>query len=83
MSDILQWLKEHGLGKYADLFVENEIDLDVLPHLTEADIDRLSLPTGSRRKLLVAITTLSSIDSDTTDEGSWAGEAGSRSANGS
>src|SRR6185503_14143310 len=49
------WLEEHGLGKYAGLFEANEIDLALLPHLTEEDVDRLQLPTGARRRLLVAI----------------------------
>ena len=49
------WLEEHGLGKYLTLFEAHEIDLALLPQLTEEDIDRLQLPTGARRRLLVAI----------------------------
>ena len=49
------WLEEHGLGKYAGLFEAHEIDLALLPSLTEDDVDRLQLPTGARRRLLVAI----------------------------
>ena len=33
MSDIGRWLDGHGLGKYTELFVENEIDIEVLPEL--------------------------------------------------
>ena len=49
------WLEEQGLAKYAGLFEAHEIDLTLLPHLTEEDVDRLQLPTGARRRLLVAI----------------------------
>src|SRR5437870_6139727 len=58
MADILQWLTAHGLEKLAPVFVENEIDFDILPLLTEADIRELDLPLGPRRKLLAALGTL-------------------------
>ena len=56
---LAEWLEEHGLGKYAGLFEAHEIDLALLPRLTEEDVDRLQLPTGARRRLLVAIQGLS------------------------
>lgn len=52
------WLERFGLEKYAAVFVEHEITLDVLPDLTESDIDRLALPTGPRRRLIVAVQEL-------------------------
>jgi class 3 adenylate cyclase len=58
VNDIADWLKSIGLEKYTSLFVDNEITPDVLPHLTEADIDRLGLPIGSRRRLAVAVEAL-------------------------
>ena len=58
VTGIREWLQEVGLEKYAALFAENEITLEVLPHLTEADIGELCLPTGSRRRLMVAIQAL-------------------------
>ena len=39
--DIDQWLKQLGLSKYSEIFTENEIDLDVVPELTEADLREL------------------------------------------
>ncbi len=36
--DISEWLEELGLSKYAEIFAENEIDLEVVPELTEADL---------------------------------------------
>ena len=41
MTGIQDWLERHGLAKYAAVFAEHEITLEVLPDLTESDIDRL------------------------------------------
>ncbi len=54
-SSIAQWLEELGLSKYADLFAENEIGLDILPDLTEADLKDLGIPLGDRKRLLKAV----------------------------
>ena len=58
MTGIAEWLQRVGLEKYGALFAEHEITLEVLPHLTEADVDRLGLPTGPRRRLSVEIQVL-------------------------
>ena len=58
VTGIQDWLERHGLEKYAAVFAEHEITLEVLPDLTEADIDRLALPTGPRRRLMSAIEAL-------------------------
>ena len=42
-----EWLRKNGLEKYAARFAEHDVTLDVLPHLTEADIGALDLPTGA------------------------------------
>ena len=55
MSDMRQWLEQHGLGKYAELFAENEIDFEVLPELEEVDLEKIGLTLGPRKKLLKAI----------------------------
>jgi class 3 adenylate cyclase len=55
MTAIEDWLTRQGLGKYAGVFVEQAITIEVLPDLTEQDIDRLGLPIGPRRQLIVAI----------------------------
>ncbi|MEE8213493.1 MAG: AAA family ATPase, partial [Alphaproteobacteria bacterium] len=47
-----------GLGKYVDVFVENEITLDELPTLTEDDLKELGLPMGPRKRIIGAIQTL-------------------------
>ena len=60
-SDIESWLESRGLGKYTDIFTdiftENEIDMEVLPELDEADLEKLGLPMGPRKKILKAIRT--------------------------
>ena len=50
--DIGEWLEGLGLGKYDDVFVEHEIDLEVLPELTEPDLEKIGIPLGPRKKLL-------------------------------
>jgi class 3 adenylate cyclase len=56
--DIEAWLQGLGLERYAPAFRENEIDVEVLPELTDADLATLGLPLGPRRKLLKAIAGL-------------------------
>jgi hypothetical protein len=38
------WLDKLGPGQYRSLFAEHEIDLDVLPELTEDDLERFGMP---------------------------------------
>jgi len=52
VSDLEQWLSLHGLQRYAKTFADNDIDLDVLVRLTDADLEKLGLSLGHRRKLL-------------------------------
>ena len=47
-----EWLTEIGLGKYAETFLANDIDLDVLPDLDDLDLERLGVSLGHRKKLL-------------------------------
>jgi class 3 adenylate cyclase/predicted ATPase len=56
MQSIAHWLHALGLGQYAQRFAENEIDVSVLPHLTEQDLKDIGIPLGHRRKLLAAIS---------------------------
>ncbi len=57
--DVDQWLEGLGLSKYSALFAENEVDLEVLPDLTEQDLKDLDIPLGHRKKLMKAIAALS------------------------
>src|SRR5262249_27045277 len=56
--DIAEWLSNLGLGKYAAIFAENEIDLETARHLTDDDLRELGLPMGPRRKILAGVAAL-------------------------
>ena len=58
MQAIADWLKELGMSEYAQRFAENDIDLSVLPDLTDQDLRELGLSMGHRRRLLRAISEL-------------------------
>ena len=55
MQQIADWLEKLDLGQYAERFAENEIDVSVLPHLTDQDLKDLGVPLGHRRKIFAAI----------------------------
>ena len=57
--DVMAWLRDLGLDRYETTFRDNEIDWEVLPELSEADLEKLGLPVGPRKKLLKAIAALS------------------------
>jgi hypothetical protein len=46
------------MSEYARRFVENCIDLSVLPDLTDQDLEKLGVVLGDRRKMLRAIAKL-------------------------
>ncbi|MFO1060760.1 MAG: SAM domain-containing protein [Dongiaceae bacterium] len=52
--DVAAWLAQLGLERYEAAFRAAEVTLDVLPDLSEADLERLGLPLGPRKKLLKA-----------------------------
>jgi class 3 adenylate cyclase/predicted ATPase len=56
VREIAEWLARLGLGQYAQRFAENEIDVSVLPHLTDQDLKDIGIPLGHRRKILAAIS---------------------------
>ena len=55
MDDLAQWLERLGLAQYTRLFAENDIDLDVLPHLTDDELRELGVTLGHRAKLRAAL----------------------------
>jgi hypothetical protein len=57
--DVAAWLRGLGLERYKPALRDNEIDWEVLPELTEGDLEKLGLPIGPRKKLLEAIAGLS------------------------
>jgi class 3 adenylate cyclase len=54
VSEIGTWLGKLGLERYADAFTAEEVGLDQLNALTEADLKSLGLPLGPRRTILEA-----------------------------
>ena len=57
-NHIDQWLRGLDLAKYVDVFLENEVGLQDVAHLTEDDLKALGLPLGPRRRLLAAASAL-------------------------
>jgi class 3 adenylate cyclase len=59
--DIATWLYELGMQQYEQAFRDNDIDAEVLANLTADDLRELGVRSlGHRKKLLLAIATLSS-----------------------
>jgi class 3 adenylate cyclase/predicted ATPase len=57
--DVSTWLRDLGLGDYAQAFQANHIDPEVLPRLTADDLIGLGITSvGHRRRLLDAIAAL-------------------------
>ena len=56
--DVGEWLKGIGLGQYEATFRVHDLDVDVLPDLTDADLEKIGLPLGARKRLMKAIANL-------------------------
>jgi hypothetical protein len=57
--DIVGWLDSWGMKKYVELFVREEIDMSVLPFVTEHHLERIGITSlGSRLQLVNAILML-------------------------
>ena len=57
--DVERWLRDLGLGRYARTFADNAIDLDVLPELSEQDLEELGVSRADREQLRRAVGSLS------------------------
>src|SRR6516165_7230044 len=60
--DVGGWLRSLGLGQYEALFRASEIDADILPELTDVDLEKLGVPLGHRKRLLRAISGLTAAE---------------------
>jgi class 3 adenylate cyclase len=58
MQQIADWLEKLGMSEYAQRFAENGIDVSVLRHLTDQDLEKVGVLLGHRRKMLAAIAEL-------------------------
>jgi class 3 adenylate cyclase/tetratricopeptide (TPR) repeat protein len=56
--DVGSWLRSLGLEQYDALFRENDIDAEVLGDVTDADLEKLGVTFGHRKRLLKAISSL-------------------------
>jgi class 3 adenylate cyclase len=58
MQQIADWLEKLGMSEYAQRFAENDVDIAVLPHLSDHDLKELGVSLGHRRKMLAVIAKL-------------------------
>ena len=56
--DVAGWLRGLGLAQYEAAFREAAIGPDVLPELTDSDLEKLGIALGDRKRLLRAIGSL-------------------------
>lgn len=55
MQSVRDWLNGLGLSRYAEAFETNDVDIEVLPSLNEADLEKLGVSLGHRKKILKAV----------------------------
>ena len=60
MQSTSDWLHSLGLDQYAKVFVDNDIDIEVIASLSEQDLEKLGVSMGHRKKLLKAMSDLGS-----------------------
>jgi class 3 adenylate cyclase/tetratricopeptide (TPR) repeat protein len=58
-QQIADWLKKLDMSEYAERFAENDIDIAILPDLTDQHLKELGVSLGHRLKMLRAIRDLS------------------------
>ena len=55
MDALSTLLQELGLARYTAIFAENDVDLEALRLLSDAELEKLGVSLGHRKKLLKAI----------------------------
>ena len=53
-NDLVVWLDSLGLGMHAEVFAKNDVTLDLVRTLSDADLRELGLSMGHRRILMGA-----------------------------
>ena len=67
VANVSEWLDKLGLGQYASNFTDNDIDAQLLTHLTDTDLKELGIGSlGHRKKILAAIEILGQPESEAT-----------------
>jgi hypothetical protein len=51
LEQIADWLEKLGLGQYAKVFADNDIDVSVLPHLRDKDVKDLGISRASPKDI--------------------------------
>jgi hypothetical protein len=51
MQRVAEWLEKLGMSEYAQRFAENRIDFQVLPDLTDHDLEKLGVVLGDSPQL--------------------------------
>ncbi|MCP4335627.1 MAG: AAA family ATPase [Gammaproteobacteria bacterium] len=73
---VSEWLEKLGLGQYASIFTDNDIDTHLLAQLTDADLKELGISSlGHRKTILSAIKILNQKESEPTTNTTPRGEA--------
>ena len=52
------WLATHGLDEFLETLLENGVEIDVVPALTEKDLIEIGLNLGQRKRFLIAAAKL-------------------------
>ena len=69
MESTRDWLEGLGLGRYGDMFEDNDLDLDLVTDLSDDDMEKLGVASmGHRKKLLRAIASMEAPSPDGTTE---------------
>ena len=73
-----EWLRRLNLSQYAQAFAENDIDVEVLADLTDADFKEIGVASlGHRKRLLAAVAEMRAPAAEKPPEGRTA-DAGER-----
>lgn len=59
LSDLDAWLAQFGFERYAPILADNDVDLSVLPDLSESDLRELGFTLGDRKRFFRAVASLS------------------------
>ena len=57
-TELRAWLDRLGLSQYAKTFEEHDIDLDVLPDLTDQELSEIGVSLGHRKRILKSVAAI-------------------------
>jgi len=77
---VTSWLAERGLQRYAQAFIAADIDLEILAKLSDAELEKLGVTLGDRKRILRAVDDGNAIGlaRDRRDDHDERGERGER-----